>query len=670
MRVHVGTHRLPAHDRDERGAVALFTALTAVMLLVVAGFATDIGMTWARRGQLQTQADQAALLAATYLPANTETERARVTRVAAWYVCENPVPGQPTLNPGMDEACSDAPASVESAALASTGAFATWAAALQAGGLVSFPRIDGSAGSHVKVVAPSARVDFGFGKVAGASGSDQTRYAVARVGSPGTVSPTSLSLTCLLNAAGNLPAGLGDIVSDLLPLNYIAPGKISASTPPTKWPSATTDNTVTLSLPLSPGTTQGIPSGPITVTGQGWSNFGETKLVFAIGDKSGVSINDLPSAAVTGISLLGLVGTGVATVPAAVYKTAGVWEVRLATKTPAGSWRYSKASPPVTYDVSLPQVTADLLGCARMLKSPRNLQQGTGGNLHYNLVAGLDHPVASHPNLLSLNPPAELTLANLLNTLQGGLFSCSNSAPHVLDNGGVHPTPNCVTREEGANTYKEFTDGYLKPSTIVPENPSTGTASYETSGRLVCSSDRLCKQPPAQIGAFTNINVDRFQDFVDPARQNLLTESMFFSIGTYLQEDVPIVTPNSAILPDIYRSGRFMWMPVVATPVATNDTGYYPVLTFRPVFITQDVPSGLDSVDLIIDVVDLWVRTLLGVSAGVEDHGIVMSDDKTELRALRFMTIEPGALPAVPADWDGPMSDYVGVGPRVIRLVR
>jgi hypothetical protein len=34
------------------------------------------------------------------------------------------------------------------------------------------------------------------------------------------------------------------------------------------------------------------------------------------------------------------------------------------------------------------------------------------------------------------------------------------------------------------------------------------------------------------------------------------------------------------------------------------------------------------------------------------------------------MTIEPAALPAVPGDYDGPISDYLGTGPKVIRLVR
>lgn len=677
MMTRLSPGRVPSRMRDERGAVALFTALTAVILLVVAGFATDIGMTWARRGQLQTQVDQAALLGATYLPANTPEEKARVARAVAWYICKNPVPGQGSLDTSMAGACAAAPASVDQAVTTTSGSFATWAAALETRGLVTFPRIAGSAGSHIRVNAPDARIDFGFGRAAGVPGSNQTRYAVARVGSPGVVSPTSLSLSCLLNAAGNLPAGLGDFTSDLLPLNYIAPGKITPNTPPTKWPDAIGNGVNDVVLNAMPtGTTQGIAPPPLPVSGSGWPllGLGETKLVFAIGDMSGKTIAELPSAPVLDISLPVVGAVGTVTIPKAVYDVAGTWEVRVATKgLTSTSWKYSKASPPVTFKVELPAITQDLLGCARMIKSPRDLQQGTGGNLHYNLVAGLDHAIATHPHMVSLNPPPELTVPNLLNTLNGGLFSCSMSPPHVMDNGGVHPTPNCVTREEGANTYKEFTDGYLKATTIVPENASTGTASYTTSGRLICSQDRLCKRPPMTVGAFTNVNVDQFSDFVDPARKNLLTESMFFSIGTYLQEGVPVVTPTSAILPDIYRSGRFMWMPVVATPVASNDTGYYPVLTFRPVFITQDVPDSLESVDMILDltnIVDLWVRTLLGVSEGAEDYGIVLSDDGTELRALRFMTIEPSALPPVPTDWDGPISEYVGVGPRVIRLVR
>ena len=47
-----------------------------------------------------------------------------------------------------------------------------------------------------------------------------------------------------------------------------------------------------------------------------------------------------------------------------------------------------------------------------------------------------------------------------------------------------------------------------------------------------------------------------------------------------------------------------------------------------------------------------------------------MDSTHTTLRALRFMTIEPSALPAVPDNYAGPITDYVGTGPKVVRLVR
>ena len=46
----------------------------------------------------------------------------------------------------------------------------------------------------------------------------------------------ALSLNCLLSAAGNLPAGLGNLLTDVLPLNYIAPGPLSLDNVGTDWP--------------------------------------------------------------------------------------------------------------------------------------------------------------------------------------------------------------------------------------------------------------------------------------------------------------------------------------------------------------------------------------------------------------------------------------------------
>ena len=108
--------------------------------------------------------------------------------------------------------------------------------------------------------------------------------------------------------------------------------------------------------------------------------------------------------------------------------------------------------------------------------------------------------------------------------------------------------------------------------------------------------------------------------------------------------------------------------------------GDYPVLTFRPIFITQGSALNTDNLPLItvpalplaptmamvISTIDVAMRGLLQPGL-VDEHGLLM--DGTDLSAVRILTISPDALPAIPADYDGAESEYLGVGPRIIRLV-
>jgi hypothetical protein len=71
------------------------------------------------------------------------------------------------------------------------------------------------------------------------------------------------------------------------------------------------------------------------------------------------------------------------------------------------------------------------------------------------------------------------------------------------------------------------------------------------------------------------------------------------------------------------------------------------------------------------DNIDQGLQTLsngLGIDMGRERAGLVVQGGK--LKAARFMTIAPDALPPVGSSYDGPTVDYVGVGPRIIRLVK
>jgi Flp pilus assembly protein TadG len=653
--------------RGESGAVALISGLVSVVLLVVAAFVVDLGGTWARRGHLQVQADNAALFAAEGLPATDSAKQASIARRAAWYIACHPVQGQKKLTPAIP-ACPGT-SSAPSAALDS------YAAALLADGLVTFPDTN-----QVSVTTPPARVDFAFGQVAGAAGTTQQKTASARVLSPGELEPLGLSLNCLLTVANNLPASLGSTISDVLPLNYFAPGPLTKDTSQTRWRnSLTTSSSVKVGSITPTQVTQGTLTPPtFTVTGSGWNTLSTVKVSFALGDTNDLDLTkwktiDVPVLA-NDLASIGLTSTATGVLPSQVVNNAGNWHVKVAVMQ-GGSWVHSQQD--VVLTTTLNQPLADSLGCGRILKSPRNLQDGTPGNLRLNLQESLDHGVTKHPSLATLNPP-DLTVPGVLSALGGsnGVFQCNDSGTSVKDTAGNLSTgkvPNCMVLAQGSSTYTEFTDGMLaEPTTItLPDGTSKQVA-----GRLVCTAKRPCARSftMPQLGG-RQFNDDRFEDFV--TNDSLLNAAMFFNLSTYVDDGAPVLTPKNALDPAIYGSARFFWVPVLSTALApnanANDAGAYPVLTFRPVFITQQEHTGVSELDLVLDAVDTVVKTLLNIDDPIDpsdpgDHGVLMQG--TELRALRFMTIEPSALPAVPTGFSGPTSDYLGVGPKIVKLVR
>ena len=211
---------LPRRERkNEHGAIAVLTALVSVVLLVVAGLAVDIGNTWARRGQLQVQADRAATYAAAFLPADSAADQLELAKGVAYYFACHTVLGQRQLDASIPACPADA----------SSVTLDAYADRLLDDGMVTFP-----ARNQVKVVTPWARVEFGFGQVAGADGTTQRKSATARVTSPGMLAPMALSLDCLLDVGANVLGGAG------VPFGYISTthqdgGTVSATT---TWPSA------------------------------------------------------------------------------------------------------------------------------------------------------------------------------------------------------------------------------------------------------------------------------------------------------------------------------------------------------------------------------------------------------------------------------------------------
>lgn len=638
--------------RDERGAVAVLTALVSVVLLVVAGLAVDIGNTWARRGQLQVQADRAATYAASFLPADSAAERLEVATEVAFYFACHPVAGQRQLDPSIP-ACPST---------SSSTTLDAYAARLLSAGMVTFP-----VRNQVKVVTPWARVDYGFGRVAGAEGSTQRKQATAKVTSPGLLSPMALSLDCLLDAGANVVGGAG------VPFGYISTTHRGAgnSSVATSWVNGLSYAPDPRLNGIAPGRMSQQLLGvmpTVQVSGSQWPTLTQNQR-YRVVFRQGSGLTAL-TAETNGNLVLDpgnnprRVGHIPVVVPALVAATTGTWQVKVVVEnlTVLGvpvSRTYS--SDTSTFDVD-GIATATSASCGRLLKSPRG---GTQANINFvhNLQEGIDHLIDQHPSLVSLGTSLNTLSFSQLDTLLN-LTQCSGT--DVKDTNGLQPgsTPTCVVTNM-SNAY----EAGLTPGMIGVD------------GRLACTSDHPCRPGRSFNLNGVSLNNDLFTDFVE--NTSLLTSDTFFNLDTYLDTSVPVVTPESNLSRDIYHSHRFMWVAVISTAGAVSavQAGDYPVVTFRPIFLTQ--ASALNGVLPLLDtgllsllvptlgsalsLVDTTMRTVL--QPGLTDQNGLLVDSQNRLSAIRFMTITPDALPAVPADYAGPEAEYLGVGPRIIRLV-
>ena len=639
----VGVRRL-AVSRDERGAIAVISAVVAVVLMLIGAFVIDIGSTWAWRGKLQVQADKAALLAARSLPATDATSQKKAAKYVAYYIACHVLPGQTQLDPSIP--------SCPSGTTPDSAPILSYAQQLLNSGSVTFPKA-----TQIKEIAPPARVDYGFGRLAGVTGKTVQKMAIAQASSPGTMVPIGLSLPCLLSAAGTVPNG-GDAVTSILPINYVTPGPLSPSgSTTTVWPSSyistSASRPVLSTVNTSPTpVVSGSPPASFTLTGSSWGTLSAVQVYFHKGPDTGT-----PAAAASlNLPVLDAV-TGTATVtgvlPSVVMQNPGTWEVKVGAQSLLGTTEWSD---PLSLDVTAAAGSPQAIGCGRLLDSPRAGATDRASALTQNLQQGLDHPLVQHPNLVSVTAP-NLTPDGAVTAASDptSMFTCSGTAPDVLDVPNPGGTPNCV-RLQGTDSWvgTSFTDGMLGPE-------SGGVA-----GRLVCTSAWPCNGPTTTVRG-VQISDDTFDQFV--LDSSALHNDLFFGLSTYITNGLPVITPQNALSPDIYQSHRFMWVPVMSNPANPTPGSDYPNLTFRPIFITQNSPSGWTPYDQLFDELSSLMSSL-GISSSDVQHGLVMSPDGQSLEAMRFMTIEPASLPLVEDDYNGPTTDYVGVGPKLARLVK
>jgi len=725
---------LSRRREERGAAAVLVALVTCFVLFIVAALTVDIGNSWARRGQLQFQVDRAAKFAAEKLPVQSTTiavspadDQLAVARAAAYYMACHAVAGQDDLS--TIPACP-----ANAAAYATDSGIDTFARSLLANGrtssnaslgAITFPAVN-----KVTIRAPDALVSFGFGRAVGADSTTQSKSATAAVLSPGEVVPIGMSLTCMANALGTAPLGAGDTASNTMPINYVSTGSgailanpqvtTSTDTTPTYWDDIAQNGSHPATISLQSSSINSA-SGLVTLT-FGWSSSrtGWTVTAQQIFIRQAGYTSTSTTGAWAGPVVLGL------TSPAAPYSVrlpAGNYEALIrvtgtnATGTQTETWTNN---PNQNVKFTVPDVgqLAHYVACARPAQSPRLGITTDEDAMSVNIAQGIDHGLQAFPGLADAvdnvhigvgSGTAISTAGNLLGSAGISALTCG-SGPSVKLDYSTRRTdgPNCVHIDTSTDWSSAVTKGLLTGGTF-----ATGTIT----GRLRCPSSGSCnfKSTRATLsspgGIAGTYNDDHFSDFIKDT-SSYLDDPFLMSLDTLISPSVPLVTPpNTALDTALYNSPRFFWAPFLVSAYPTAAASDYSILTFRPVFLTSDTSSTITTpIDLLLlSLINSSVSgglslaatlTAMGASSTcvvvpttcektlltqstigsaltaflgsttVTSGGLVIDSATGRVRAARLMTMTPGSLPAPPTTYDGPTTDYLGVGPKIIRLTK
>lgn len=107
---------------------------------------------------------------------------------------------------------------------------------------------------------------------------------------------------------------------------------------------------------------------------------------------------------------------------------------------------------------------------------------------------------------------------------------------------------------------------------------------------------------------------------------------------------------TSPLDPAIYQSPRFIWMPVLKVEPVHGGSYKYTIVDFRPGFIT-DQPLEATGYD--------------DTEGSGTDNGLLI--ESGQVKTLKAVLFDYDALPA--DDSGGPVTPFLGVGPKILRLI-
>lgn len=533
----VGERRVGCRRRNERGAVAVVVAMVALILMIMAAFAVDMGHAYVAKRDAQKHADLAALAAA---KAGNNLPAPNATRICSYGPAAS-AGDQPVIDAADYLArVVDAGAAPSAAALVDC---------VMANGEVVYGNLRWVAGqpqvaydnTKVTLVTPNDRVDFGFAKVVGIDGTD--------VGAQATVAIRSPQFSALpFYAFSGCDYGLQTLQQpnnghSADPVMLYAPSDtnnaVLTGVTPTQYPAGTPVGT------LQPIDITGTNLAGVTEVG-----FFESGLVvegpppvvtnqFTV-TATGIHIDDLPEQA-----------RGVTTVQQYWYvrvKIGGKW---------SPVYKGSNLNAPVL-TIGEPPMICDQ-GSSQGNFGTLDLSNHVGGGKDAqgaaNVALGLDSTLGIYP--VDARPADGL---------------CSAAQPATK----FWPTPgtNCVKTDTGMSA-KVATGGFIGVGSSAPAGkPGLLAKSFTTR----CGPDGT---PATTVKLGVTINNDPLTCFLtDPT----------VHLGDIYS---PSYAGPPVLSSDIYNSPRFGYVPVLATRPGNGASQRYQIIEFRPSFITDQTASAM-----------------------------------------------------------------------------
>ncbi|MBD8869162.1 TadE/TadG family type IV pilus assembly protein [Nocardioides donggukensis] len=231
---------------------------------------------------------------------------------------------------------------------------------------------------------------------------------------------------------------------------------------------------------------------------------------------------------------------------------------------------------------------------------------------------------------MATNLQAPLTLTKHQTWLPTGLCvdGLNGAVVSALPNPGLRPGTNCVDTDTGL--------------------PANATTSGMITGSGIPAPGRLTTKPttPGCNGG-TNRTVNASGSY--SINNDVLT--CFITDGTTSLADFarPNYTGDAVLDPSIYDSPRFFYVPVLHIEPANGGSLKYSIIDFRPAFLTDEAVAA---------------SSIRGSSSASADNGVTMASNKVESLKVVFFNSR-----ALPTRTSGQVTDYFGVGPRIIRLV-